>query len=253
MLLHDLFAHSATQGPDHIALVSDGQRHSFRELLQRSRLNPDQKRFAQVASESAAALLQVLNDVLDFSRMEAGRMALESAPFDPRAPLREAAALFNEAARAKDIELRVQIAADVPAAVLGDAGRLRQVLMNLISNAVKFTSGGAIDARMQRVPHNPPDSGSCRLRFEVSDSGIGLNEDEQRRLFAPFSQADASTTRRFGGSGLGLAICKHLAELMGGAIGVYSAPGAGATFWFEVTLQNAAEQPAHAPLPAPAG
>lgn len=227
------------------------------ELLQRSRLDAQQQRFAKVAYDSAAGLLQVLNDVLDFSRMEAGGMTLENAPCNPREPVREVAALYGESARAKGLELRVQIGHDVPEAVLGDAGRLRQVLTNLVSNALKFTATGAIDVRLLRVPHDPPDAGACRLRFEVGDTGIGLSDDEQRRVFAPFAQADASTTRRFGGTGLGLAICQHLVKLMEGSIGVHSAPGQGATFWFEVTLQNAGtrEQQASARVarPAPAG
>jgi signal transduction histidine kinase len=221
------------------------------ELLQRSRLEPDQKNFARVAYDSAAGLLRVLNDVLDFSRMEAGRLTFDNAPFDPRTPLSDVAALFGEAARAKGIELRLQVADDVPQAVIGDAGRLRQVLTNLVSNALKFTSSGAIEARLARVPHDPPDIAACRLRFEVSDTGIGLSDEEQRRVFAPFTQADASTTRRYGGTGLGLAICKHLVELMDGAIGVHSARERGSTFWFEVTLQDATERRVVAPAPVP--
>ncbi len=221
------------------------------ELLQRSRLEPEQEKFARVAYDSAAGLLRVLNDVLDFSRMEAGRLTLDNAPFDPRTPLSDVAALFGEAARAKGVELRLQIADDVPQAVIGDAGRLRQVLTNLVSNALKFTSSGAIDARLSRVPHDPPDIAACRLRFEVSDTGIGLSEEEQQRVFAPFTQADASTTRRYGGTGLGLAICKHLVELMDGAIGVHSARARGSTFWFELTLQDATERRAAAPAPTP--
>ncbi len=213
------------------------------ELLQRSGLDPQQRQCAQIAYKSAAGLLRVLNDMLDFSRMESGRLTLERAPFDPRSPLREVIELFGEAARAKGVDLRLQIAADVPNAVLGDSGRLRQVLSNLIDNAVKFTSAGHIEARMVRVAHSPPDIGLCRLRVEVIDTGIGIGAEEQQQLFVPFSQADASTTRRFGGSGLGLAICKHLVELMDGAIGVSSTPGAGSMFWFEVTLQNASTMP----------
>ncbi len=220
------------------------------ELLQRSPLDAEQKQFAKVAYDSAAGLLRVLNDVLDFSRMEAGRLTLESAPFDPRAPVRDVAALFGESARAKGLTLDVQIADDVPDAVLGDAGRVRQVLANLLSNALKFTARGSVNVGLARVPHEPPDIALCRLRFEVGDTGIGLSAEEQKRLFEPFTQADASTTRRFGGAGLGLAICKHLVELMDGAIGVDSARGRGATFWFELTLQNAGAPARVAPAPA---
>jgi signal transduction histidine kinase len=209
------------------------------ELLQRSSLAPEQRRFAQTAYDSAAALLRVLNDILDFSRMEAGRLTLELAPFDPRAPLREVTSLFNESARAKGVELKLDIADDVPVEVLGDAGRMRQIVMNLVSNALKFTSAGRVEVRLLHVQSDPPDIGLCRLRIEVSDTGIGMSNDEQTRLFVPFSQGDASTTRRFGGSGLGLAICRHLVDLMEGKIGVSSAPGRGSTFWFEVALKVA--------------
>jgi len=215
------------------------------ELLRRCALATEQQHLAQTAYDSAAALLRVLNDVLDFSRMEAGRLTLELAPFDPRAPLRDVHALFGEMARAKGIELRLQTAADVPATVLGDAARMQQVVMNLVNNAIKFTAAGHVEARLLRVPHSPPDIGLCRLRVEVRDTGIGMNDDERTRLFAPFSQADASTTRRFGGSGLGLAICKHLVDLMDGAVGVHSAPGQGSMFWFEVTLQAVHAPSAH--------
>ncbi len=207
------------------------------ELLQQSRLDAQQKHFARVAYESANGLLRVLNDVLEFSRMEAGRLTLENAPFDPRQPVHDVAALFTETARAKGVELRAQISDDVPGEVLGDAGRFRQVLTNLVANALKFTSSGRIEIRLQCVPHEPPDIGTCRLRFEVADTGIGLSDVEQQRLFTPFTQADTSTTRRYGGTGLGLAICKHLIELMEGSIGVHSALGKGSVFWFEVTLQ----------------
>jgi len=210
------------------------------ELLRNSRLDHEQTQLAQTAYDSAAALLSVLNDVLDYSRIEAGRLTLESAPLDPRAPLREVTTLFAESARAKGIELRSQVVDDVPNALLGDAIRLRQVMSNLVSNALKFTSAGHVEVRMQRVPQSPPDVSVCRLRIEVSDTGIGIDGDAQKRLFVPFSQADASISRRFSGSGLGLAICKHLVDLMNGAIGVRSTPGRGSMFWVEVTLPNAA-------------
>jgi signal transduction histidine kinase len=225
---------------------------SVLELLQQSRLDQEQKQLAHIAREAAAGLLRVLDDVLDLARMEAGRLTLERAPFDPRAPLREAHALFSEAARAKGVDLRLRIADGVPPGVLGDPGRLRQLLINLISNALKFTEHGSIEATLARVPHSPPDIGACRLRFEVTDTGIGIGDEEQPRLFAPFVQADASTTRRYGGTGLGLAICKHLAELMDGAIGVHSVPGQGSMFWFEVTLQTAGRIES-AVVTAPAG
>lgn len=213
------------------------------ELLQRSDLDDEQRQRAQIAYQSAARLLRVLNDALDYSRMEAGRLTLERAPFDPRSLAREVTALFAETARAKGVELALQVADDLPGNVLGDAERVRQILLNLVDNAVKFTSVGRIEVRMFPVPHSPPDVGLCRLRIEVIDSGIGIGAEEQQRLFAPFAQADASTTRRFGGSGLGLAICKHLVELMDGAIGVRSAPSEGSAFWVEVTLQNAGAMP----------
>jgi signal transduction histidine kinase len=205
---------------------------SVLELLQQSRLDQEQKQLAHIAREAAAGLLRVLDDVLDLARMEAGRLTLERAPFDPRAPLREAHALFSEAARAKGVDLRLRIADGVPPGVLGDPGRLRQLLINLISNALKFTEHGSIEATLARVPHSPPDIGACRLRFEVTDTGIGIPA-AQADVFNRFYRGQPrGTAAGQGGAGLGLAITQRILELHGSQMAVQRAPGEGSTFSF---------------------
>ncbi len=179
-----------------------------------------------VAHNSAQSLLTILNDTLDFSKLEAGRLDLDIAPFAPAQLAQETVDLFRAKAEDKGLTLRAETAAEVPAAIMGDGHRLRQVLLNLIGNAVKFTLEGEVRLSVERMPGR-----STALRFAVTDSGIGIPKHVQPKLFNSFTQADASTTRRFGGTGLGLAICKQLVELMGGSIGVESVEGAGSTFW----------------------
>ncbi len=197
-------------------------------LLLNSALTEDQRDHAQTIRDSAEALLGIINDVLDFSKIEAGHMALDLQPFDLREGVRLALDLVGVRAASKGLQLTCQVDADVPAVVLGDAARLRQILLNLLGNAVKFTDHGAVALRVCL-----PAPG--RLAFEVRDTGIGLTTDGKARLFQRFSQADAGIAGRYGGTGLGLAISRQLAELMGGHMGVDSAgPGRGCCFHFEI-------------------
>lgn len=217
-------------------------------LLLDTDLSYEQEEHVEVIRNSGEVLLTVINDILDFSKIEAGQMDLEDIHFDPRGIVEEAAELLAERAYSKGLELATFVEADVPTALRGDAGRLRQVLINLIGNAVKFTAEGEVVTRV-RVAEESHDS--ILLYLEVSDTGIGIAHEAQERLFQSFSQADSSSTRRFGGTGLGLAISKRLAELMGGEIGIDSTEGKGSRFWFTVRLGRSS-QPSTPPPPVPA-
>ena len=208
------------------------------ELLLTSPLSPEQQGWAEDISASADALLTVINDILDFSKIEAGKLTFEEVEFDPTAVLEEVVQLMTSRASTKGLELGAVIDADVPGLVRGDPGRLRQVLLNLVSNAVKFTERGQVTARLQLARSSPAEEGACLLRFSVQDTGIGITPELSRLLFQPFVQADGSHTRRFGGTGLGLAICKQLVTIMGGNIGVESEAGLGSTFHFTVRLMR---------------
>ncbi|HET8623141.1 MAG TPA: response regulator [Gemmatimonadales bacterium] len=208
-------------------------------LLLDSDLSPDQRDQAGTAYKSGEALLTIINDILDFSKIEAGKLVLEELEFDLRAMLEDVTTLLGQMAAAKDLEFACTVEEQVPRLVRGDPGRLRQVLFNLAGNALKFTERGEV---VIRVGSMEATDGRAFLRFEVADTGIGVTPEAQARLFEAFSQADASTTRRFGGTGLGLAICKRLVHLMRGEIGVQSEPGSGSVFWFTVTLEICAEQ-----------
>ncbi len=199
-------------------------------LLLDTKLTAEQREYAETIQFSGDALLAVVNDILDFSKVEAGKLAIESVPFEPRRTVQEVVALLLAQAETQGLELSCEIDPSVPERVEGDPGRLRQILLNLVSNAIKFTAAGSVRLRASAVR----DGNGVMLRFEVIDTGLGIGPDVLPRLFASFTQADASTTRRFGGSGLGLAISKRLAELMGGEIGVESTVGRGSTFWFTV-------------------
>ena len=198
-------------------------------LLLDTNLTAEQRGFAQTVRSSGENLLTIINDILDFSKIEAGKMEIETIGFDLGMVVEEAVGLFAEMAQAKGLELASLIEHDVPAALDGDPGRLAQVLTNLLGNALKFTENGEVVLRTSVVRES---AAEAVLRFEVRDSGIGMTEEQSSRLFRSFTQADASTTRRYGGTGLGLAISKQLVELMGGEMGVESEPGAGSTFWF---------------------
>jgi two-component system sensor histidine kinase/response regulator len=204
------------------------------ELLLDTDLTDAQRRYAKNIYNSGEALLHVINDILDFSKIEAGKMELDALDFDVREVTEEVAELLARHAHGKGLELACHIDDDVPAIVGGDAGRLRQVLINLTGNAVKFTERGEVVITVQRAAEDKAGArpGSCVLRFAVRDTGIGISREARSRLFKAFSQADGSTTRRFGGTGLGLVICKQLVEMMGGELDIASQPDAGSTFWF---------------------
>src|SRR5918993_2288686 len=204
-------------------------------LLKDTTLNATQQAYVDGIRTSGDALLTVINDILDSSKIEAGMLQVESIDFELHSSVQSTLQMFAEPARRKQLALAVVIDDDVPAAVCGDPNRLRQVLTNLIGNALKFTSEGSVRIRVSNMPRRG-DLGS--IRFEVQDTGIGLAPDVVERVFQPFVQADSSTTRRFGGTGLGLAISKRLVELMGGVIGVQSLAGRGSTFWFVVPLRE---------------
>ncbi|TME42743.1 MAG: response regulator [Chloroflexi bacterium] len=209
-------------------------------LLMDTELTPEQREYAETIRASGDALLEIINDILDFSRIEAGRVRLETVEFSPRYVVEEAVELFAEAAVNKGIELVLDAEADVPDLVLGDPGRLRQVLINLIGNAVKFTDSGEVVVRARAHETKGP---GIAVEFEVRDTGIGLTDEEAGRIFAVYSQLDSSTTRRHGGTGLGLAIARMLAQLMGGEIGVESEKGKGSRFWFTALFREAAARP----------
>ena len=218
-------------------------------LLLVSPLNPEQLELAETLCQSGETLLTIINDILDFSKIEAGRLTLECIDFDLAEQLKPSLDLQAATAAGKGLELILDIDPTVPSHVRGDPVRLRQIVLNLIGNAIKFTSQGEVVVHVRRDPASPM---SDLLRFEVTDTGIGIPDDVQASLFQPFTQADSSITRKYGGTGLGLAICKRLTELMQGQIGITSTPGQGSTFWFTAQLKKAVPFPPvvspHAPL-----
>ena len=201
-------------------------------LLADTELSAEQRQFVEATRRSADLLMSVINDILDFSKVEAGKMSIEPIPFDLHAATGEVAELLVPRAIEKKIELVMRVQPDTPARVVGDSGRIRQVLLNLTGNALKFTESGHVVVSVSGIA----EADSVALRFEVTDTGIGIPAKVIPTLFSPFMQADASTTRRFGGTGLGLSISKRLVELMGGTIGIESTEGIGSTFWFTLTL-----------------
>jgi len=203
------------------------------ELLLHTPLSTEQREFARIIRESAQALLIIINGILYRSKIEAGRLELEVLDFELIPLVEGTAELLSEQAHERKLAVMTYIDPCLPRGLKGDSGRLRQVLLNLIGNAMKFTKQGEVVVEARRCDRVGPD-GDVVVRFEIKDTGIGLTQEEIDRLFRPFSQADGSTTRRFGGTGLGLSISKRLVNLMGGQIGVESHPGRGSTFWFEV-------------------
>jgi PAS domain S-box-containing protein len=203
------------------------------ELLMDSPLNRDQEQLAKIISESAQALLTIINDILDFSKMEAGRIELESIDFSLTTTIKACIEWLRSSAEERGLTLTTTIDPAIPKVLKGDPLRIRQVLLNLTTNAIKFTFKGSVKVIAQLL--NIEDD-VATIKCEVIDTGIGLAENSRKRLFQPFSQADGSTTRKYGGTGLGLSISKRLIEMMGGEIDVHSAPGAGSSFWFTISL-----------------
>ena len=205
------------------------------ELLLGTALTAQQQRFANTILGSGRTLLAVINDILDFSKIEAGKLELEVTPFDPRELVEDTALLLAGRAHEKGLDLISDLPLDPPASVRGDPVRLRQILMNLVGNAIKFTEQGEVVVRLRVLDQ---DAVVPQLRFEIQDTGIGIVPEAQARIFDSFTQADGSTTRHYGGTGLGLAISRRLVQLMGGEIGVESTPGAGSRFWFILPLSR---------------
>jgi signal transduction histidine kinase/CheY-like chemotaxis protein len=203
------------------------------DLLLDTKLDAEQRDYAETVLGAANSLLAILNDILDFSKISAGKLDLESIPFDLRQCVEETATLLTQRAEEKSLEIIVHYPPDVPSRLLGDPGRLRQILTNLTGNAIKFTAEGHVAIEVESLGETDT---SATLRLGVTDTGIGIPPDKLERIFERFSQADSSTTRRYGGTGLGLAISTQLVDLMGGRIGVESEVGVGTTFWLTVEL-----------------
>jgi signal transduction histidine kinase/CheY-like chemotaxis protein len=206
------------------------------DLLLRSELGPQARTYAEGVQRSGEVLLAVIDDILDLSKIEAGKLDLESAPLDVRRLVAEVAQLFTDRADAKGVALTWQVGAAVPDGLEGDPIRVRQVLLNLVGNALKFTHVGSVNMAVEPVRTSAEE---VVLRFAVADTGIGISPQDRERLFQPFAQADSSTTRKYGGTGLGLSICQRLVQLMGGEIGVDSELGRGSTFWFCIPVRRA--------------
>ncbi|HTI72263.1 MAG TPA: response regulator [Candidatus Limnocylindria bacterium] len=208
----------------------------FANLLVDTPLSPQQKEFAEIIRSSGQLLVTLINDILDFSKIEADKLELEMIPFDLHPMIEDVAELLSHEAERKGLEIVLRVDPATPARAIGDSGRIRQILLNLVGNAIKFTERGHILMELRRAKGTKELPGP--LHFSVTDTGIGIPREKQKLLFQKFSQADASTTRKFGGTGLGLAICKRLVELMGGTVGLESTPGFGSTFWFTLPLQE---------------
>jgi two-component system, sensor histidine kinase len=215
------------------------------ELLLDTQLSVDQRDYVETILRSGQALLEILNDILDLSKIDAGKLDLESIAFDPVQALNDVIALSGPRASAKGLVLGADVAPDVPRDVIGDPGRLRQVLSNLIGNSLKFTDAGEVRAETRVVSVEGDD---VVLGFTITDTGIGMTPEQQTKLFRPFTQADTSTTRRFGGTGLGLAICLRLVDMMGGKFEVRSEPGQGSSFSFTLRCKRAAAGSSRAEL-----
>ncbi len=202
------------------------------ELLSQTSLDARQRLYAETIHKSGAALLTIINDILDFSKIEAGRLELDEAPFDLRTAIEDVVALVAPRAHEKQVEVVLRYQPSLPTALFGDGGRIRQIITNLVGNAVKFTENGYVLVSVT----GGVTEGAANLRIEVSDTGIGIAPDKLAKIFDSFAQADSSTTRRFGGTGLGLSISKRLVEAMNGRLGVASAVGDGSNFWFDLSL-----------------
>jgi signal transduction histidine kinase len=204
------------------------------DILKKTPLTPEQKEYVQIIESSGENLLTIINDILDYSKIEAGRIELEKIPINLREEINNVVKILQIQADRKNLSLIVEIDDDVPQFLIGDPVRLKQIIINLVNNAIKFTEKGNIRIVVEKQQINGT---KAHLLFKVIDTGIGISEEGKKRLFKSFSQVDRSTTRKFGGTGLGLAICKNLSEMMGGEIGVESEVGVGSTFWFTVVLE----------------
>jgi len=211
------------------------------EVLLHTTLTAEQREYAQIVHQEGRALLVIINDILDFSKIEAGKVILEHTPLNIYRMVEHISELLRPRAQHKGVTLSSRLLADVPTTVIGDETRLKQILNNLIGNAIKFTHEGEVNVNVSVTKHEP-NTKFLWLGFSISDTGIGISAEAQKALFQPFTQADGSITRKFGGTGLGLAICKRLVELMGGTISVTSTLGKGTTFSFEVPLEVAQPQ-----------
>ncbi|MFQ5627219.1 MAG: response regulator [bacterium] len=208
-------------------------------LLLETELNPEQQEYSQAVQSSAEALACLLNDILDFSKIEAGKLELEMVDFKPLTIAENIIDMFAHKIDAKDLEFVVDIDPHLPAKLAGDSTRIRQILINLVGNAIKFTETGEIVVSCKLAEQEDLPPNICSLRYAIQDSGIGISSEQRKQIFESFSQADRSTTRKYGGTGLGLTLCKQLVEFMGGEIGVDSVLGKGSTFWFTVPLRIA--------------
>jgi len=238
------------------------------ELLLHSSLDPEQEECTKIIRMSGEGLLNIINDILDFSKIESGQLALETIGFNPTSLLEEVVDLFSERAHRKGLDVAAYVDSDVPQHLFGDPHRLRQILSNYISNALKFTMDGSVLARVSLVDSamppsdkqapwptalsgNPAGESLLWIRFSVEDTGLGMSEEVQQKIFQVFTQADSSMSRKFGGSGLGLAICKQLAGLMNGTVGVRSRPSQGSTFWCDIPFRSSPSVPSPNNIPLP--
>jgi signal transduction histidine kinase len=214
------------------------------ELLLETKMTQEQSDYVRIIRTGGETLLALINDILDFSKIDAGKLELEQAPFCLRTCIDDSLSMISRAASEKHLQLLVDIDPATPTWILGDVTRVRQMLVNVLANAVKFTPSGSVKVRVQPIPSNREDDRQL-VRFSITDTGIGIPKDKSARLFEPFTQADASTTRRHGGTGLGLAICQKLASLHGGRIWFESVEGKGSTFHIEIVLQPISEPLKH--------
>ena len=208
------------------------------QLLQQSDLSHSQEEYVSIAYNSGEALLTLLNDILDFSKIEAGKLELESIPFNLKTLIKELTVLLEKKAEERKVALNMEVDAELPLFIKGDSVRIRQILINLMTNAIKFTEKGKVTIYVKVLEQQ---TNSVRLRLEIVDTGIGIGEEAQRKLFNSFTQADGSTTRKYGGTGLGLTIVRQLVTMMRGRLGVDSEQGKGACFWVEMGFEIAEE------------